>query len=148
MKKFFLFIVLTAGCYASFSQYYILNKRSKIKENIEQYYAENNRKYSFSETDSSITFVLNDSLSLPATTIFYFNDLNRCIKQEVIFSCDSCMQKSMKESLNGKFINWKKVGDQHYYAGFPYNVLTEPVNVNGQFILRFTRLKRKELKND
>ncbi len=147
MKKFFLFMVLTASGYASFSQYYILNKRSKIKKNIEQYYAAHNRKYTVTETNSTVTYILNDSLSLPATNVFYFNDRNACIKQEVIFSCDSCLQKSIRESLNNKFTRWEKIGTDSYYTGFPYNVLMEPVKENGQFMMRYTHLRRKALKD-
>lgn len=133
--------------YTSFSQHFILDKRSKIKKSMEKFYAENNRKYDLTETDSSITYVLNDSLSLPATTVFYFNEQKRCIKQEHIFSCDSCLQQSMQHSLAEKFVNWEKITQGTYYAGFPYNTLMEQVRVNGQFILRFTRQKRKELKD-
>jgi hypothetical protein len=148
MKKIFLFLVFISTCYGSFSQDFILDKRSKIKKNMEKYYANNNRKYAFTETDSTINYALHDSLSLPATNIFYFNNLNRCIKQEIIFSCDSCLQQSLQQSLSHKFINWQKVGIESYYAGFPYNALMEQVRNNGLFILRFTWLKRKELKDD
>jgi hypothetical protein len=147
MKIFFLFFLLLPVCYASFSQYYILDKRSKIKKNLEQYYAEHNRKYSFAENDSTVTYILNDSLSLPATSVFYFNNRNACIKQEVIFSCDSCLQKSIQESLTNKFTKWKKIGADSYYTGFPFNVLMEPVKENGQFMMRYTHLRRKALKD-
>jgi hypothetical protein len=128
-----------------FSQDFILDKRTKIKNKMVKYYADNNRKYSSAETDSSISFTLQDTLSLPATSIFYFNNLNRCIRQETIFSCDSCLNKSIQQSLNNKFIKWKKTGPETYYAGFPYNTLMEPVKINGQFILRYTWIKRKDL---
>jgi|APGre2960657404_1045060.scaffolds.fasta_scaffold94177_2 hypothetical protein len=128
-----------------FSQGFILDKRTKVKNKMEKYYADNNRKYSSAETDSSISFTLQDTLSLPATSIFYFNNLNRCIRQETIFSCDSCLNKSIQQSLNNKFIKWKKTGPETYYAGFPYNTLMKPVKINGQFILRYTWIKRKDL---
>lgn len=146
MKKFFLFIVLTASCYTSFSQYYILDKRSKLKKNIEQYYAAHNRKYMVTETDSTVTYILNDSLSLPATNVFYFGNRNQCIKQEVFFSCDSCLQKSIRESLQNKFTKWEKFGTDSYYTGFPYNVLMESVKEDGYFMMRYTHLRRKALK--
>ncbi len=130
-----------------FSQDFILDKRTKVKNNMVKYYADNNRKYSSAETDSSISFTLQDTLSLPATSIFYFNNLNRCIRQETIFSCDSCLNKSIQQSLNNKFIKWKKTGPETYYAGFPYNTLMEPVKINGQFILRYTWIKRKDMEN-
>jgi hypothetical protein len=114
---------------------------------MEKYYTENNRKFSFSETDSTVKYILNDSLSLPATNIFYFNSLSRCIKQEIIFSCDSCMQQSIQQSLQNKFTKWQKVGSDSYYAGFPYNALMEQIKANDQFIVRFTWIKRKELKD-
>jgi len=147
MKKFFLFVVLAVSCYTSFSQYYISNKRSKIKKNVENYYEEYNLKYSFAETDSTVTYILNDSLSLPATNVFYFNDRNVCIKQEVIFSCDSCLQKSIRESFNNKFTKWEKISSDSYYTGFPYNVLMESVREKGQFIMRYTHLWRRALKD-
>jgi len=147
MKNILLFFFLTATCYNSFSQYYILDKRSKIKKSVEKYYAEHNHKYVVAETDSNLTYILKDSLFLPATNTFYFNNINRCIKQDVIFSCDSCLQKSIRESLDNKFIKWKKAGIDSYYAGFPYNVLMESVRKNGQFMMRYTHLRRKELKD-
>ncbi|MFM6926630.1 MAG: hypothetical protein ACKOU7_14075 [Ferruginibacter sp.] len=148
MKNVFLFLVLAVTSYTSFSQYYILDKRSKIKKNIEKYYEEHNNKYVVTETDSTLTYMLRDSLFLPATNTFYFNNLNRCIRQDVIFSCDSCLQKSITESLGNKFIKWKKAGAYSYYAGFPYNVLMEPVKENGLFTMRYTHIKRKDLKNN
>jgi hypothetical protein len=147
MQKLFLLVGFLAICNLLFSQDFILDKRSKIKNKMEKYYADNNRKYAFAETDSTISYSLQDSLSLPATNIFYFNNLSRCIKQEIIFSCDSCMQQSLQQSLSHKFIKWKKIGAESYYAGFPYNALMEPSKVNGRFILRFTWLKRKALKD-
>jgi len=148
MKKFLLLLFFGHFTYTSFSQHFILDKRSKIKKNMEQFYAENNRKYDFTETDSTITYVLNDSLSLPATTVFYFNQQNRCIKQENIFSCDSCLQQSMQRSLAEKFVSWDKITQGAYYAGFPYNTLMEQIKFNDRFILRFTKQKRKDVKHN
>jgi hypothetical protein len=145
MKKYLLFFLFTVfGCNL-FSQDLILDKRPKIRHKMEKYYAENNRKYTFTETDTTVTYILIDSLSLPATNTFYFSNLNRCIKQEIIFSCDSCLQQTMQKSLSNKFINWKKVGPESYYAGFPHNSLMEAVYMNGKFIQRFTWMKRKDI---
>lgn len=115
---------------------------------MEKFYEENKRIYIFSETDSTVTYILNDSLSLPATTVFYFNKQNRCIQQDNIYSCDSCRQKSRQYFLNNKFVNWKPAaGPENYYAGFPYNTLMQQINLNGQYILRLSKISRKELKN-
>jgi hypothetical protein len=113
---------------------------------MEKFYVENKRTYTLTETDKTLTYTLTDSLTLPATYVYYFNDQNRCEKEETIFSCDSCMQKGMQLSLSNKFINWKKVGVESYYAGFPYHALMELVRIDDRHILRFTRMKRKELK--
>lgn len=145
MKRLFLSFLFSVIGLMGFSQDFILDKRTKVKNKMVKYYADNNRKYSSAETDSSISFTLQDTLSLPATSIFYFNNLNRCIRQETIFSCDSCLNRSIQQSLNNKFIKWKKTGPETYYAGFPYNTLMEPVKINGQFILRYTWIKRKDL---
>ena len=147
MKAFFILLILIPVYYTSFSQGSILEKKSKIKKSAEKYYQETNRKYTVTETDSTLAYTLTDSLTLPATYVYYFNDQNRCEKQETIYSCDSCMQHGMQQSLNNKFVNWKKVGPESYYAGFPYYRLMEQVKNNGKFILRFTRLKRNDLKD-
>ena len=132
-------------CYTSFSQQKILNKKSKIKKRIGKYYLETNLKYTFTETDKKLTCTLTDFITLPATIVYYFNEQDRCEKEETIFYCDSCMQKGMLHSLSNKFIKWKKVGPTSYYAAFPNNALMEQVKINDQFILRFTRMKRKDI---
>lgn len=148
MKILLISLVLTVCSYTSFSQDFILDKRYKIKKKMEQFYADNNRKYFFTETDSTISYILNDSLSLPATTVFYFNKQNRCIQQDNIFSCDSCLQQSRNQFFKNKFANWKPApGVENHYAGFPYNTLMQQLNINGQFILRLSHVKRREVKN-
>jgi hypothetical protein len=112
---------------------------------MEKFYAESNRKYVFTETDSTISYILNDSLSLPATTIFYFNEQNRCIMQDNIFSCDSCLQQARQQFLNNKYANWKRIEPGKHYAGFPYNTLME-VHTDSKYILRLTRMKLKDIK--
>lgn len=148
MKTFFLLVIFIPLYYSSFSQQNILDKKSTIKKRMEKFYLENKRTYTFTETDKTLTYTLTDSFTLPATYIYYFNEQNRCEKEETIFSCDSCLQNGMQHSLSNKFINWKKVGPERYYAGFPYNALMEQVKINDQFILRFTRLKRKEVEKN
>ena len=148
MKAFFLFLILTPVYYTSFAQENILDKKHRIKNRMEKYYMETKRKYTFTETERKLTYTLTDSLTLPATYVYYFNEQNRCEKQETIYSCDSCMQNGIQQSLNNKFINWKKVGNASYYAGFPYNTLMEQEKINNQFILRFTRQKRKDVKQN
>lgn len=147
MRSFFLILLVIPFCYQALSQDFILDKRSKIKRKLDRYYQENNRRCTVTENDSSLTYVLHDSLSLPATYVYYFNENNRCIKQETIYSCDSCLQKGISYSLASKFVNWVKTGPESYYAKFPYNTLMEPIRENGRFILRYTRMKRNEAGN-
>jgi len=148
MKSLLLLLLISLTSYRAVSQEFILDKRGKVNNKMERFYAKYNRKFSSVQTDSSLTFAFTDSLSLPATYIFYFNKANRCIKQETVFSCDSCLMKSVQQSLSNQFIKWKKIGPQTYYAGFPYHVLMERIRINEQFILRYTPAKRKDLKSD
>ena len=147
MRLLFLLILIIPFCYHSLAQQSIYKKRSKIKKEIESYYQQNNRKYIVAETDSTLTYVLNDSLSLPATYIYYFDGYNRCKKQETVYNCDSCLQKGIQLSLAARFVTWIKVDSESYYAKFPYNTLMEPVRENDHFILRYTQMRRKDLKN-
>lgn len=145
MKIILLLVFFAPIAHSSFSQQNISYKKSHIKKKMEKFYLQNKRAYTFTETDTTLTYTLTDSLSLPATYIYYFNDQNRCEKEETVFSCDSCLQQGMQRSLRNPFIHWKKTGPQSYYAGFPYNALMEWVSVNDQFILRFSKQKRKEV---
>jgi len=145
MRYVFLLILIIPFCYTAMAQTDMLDKRSKIKKRVEKYYQENNRRYSVSETDSTLTYVLNDSVSLPATYTYYFDEHDRCKKQETIFTCDSCLQVAMQRSLAAKYVNWQKTGPESYYARFPYNTLMEPVKENGRFILRYSFIRRKDL---
>ncbi len=147
MKAIFLLVFFTPLYYSLFSQENLLDKRSRIKKRMEKFYLENKRTYALTETGKTLTYTLTDSLSLPATYIYYFNKQDRCEKEEIIYSCDSCLQYDMKNALSNKFINWEKTGPGSYYAGFPYNALMEQVKINDRFILRFTRQKRKDVKN-
>lgn len=147
MRLFFLLSLGVLFCCETRAQDFILDKRTKVKKKVEKFYHENNRKYLLTESDSTLTYVLNDSLSLPATYIYYFNENNRCKKQETIYNCDSCLQKGIQQSLANKFVNWQKAGGESYYAKFPYNTLMEPVLENGKYILRYTWIKRKDLNN-
>lgn len=148
MKTFVLLLFFLPACYISCAQQNLLDKKSKIKKRIEKYYLETQRKYTVTETEKTLTYTLNDSITLPATYVYYFNKQNRCEKEETIYSCDSCMQKGVQQSLSNRFINWKKTGVNIYYAGFPYHALMEQVNDKGKYILRFTGIMRKELKSD
>ena len=145
MKAVLLFFFFLPVCYVAFSQQNILDKRSKLKNRMEKFYLENKRTYSLTETSKTLTYTLTDSLSLPATYVYYFNNQNRCEKEETIYSCDSCLQIGITQTLNNKFVNWKKVGPESYYAGFPYNTLLEKIKINDQFILRYTWMKRKDV---
>jgi hypothetical protein len=134
-------------CCHALAQESLFRKRSKIKNRVEKYYLENNRKYITTETDSTLTFVLNDSLSLPATYIYYFDKYNRCKKQETVFNCDSCLQKGIKQSIEARYTRWIKVGNESYYSTYPYRALMEPITENGHFIIRYTSMNRKDVKS-
>ena len=77
---------------------------------------------------------------------FILMSRNRCVKQENIFSCDSCLQQSMQRSLDGKFANWEKISTGRYYTGFPYNTVMEQLIINDQYVVRFSRQKKKDAK--
>lgn len=109
----------------------MLAKKSKIKHRLEKYCAHNKITYALAETDSTLAYTLSGSNALPATYVYFFNKQDRCEKEETIFSCDSCLQHGMRNSLNNKFVNWNKISPESYYAGFPYNALMEKIKANG-----------------
>jgi hypothetical protein len=73
-----LFITLSIDGFSQ--ENYLWRKRAYILNSVTKEFEKYNRKYTLSETDTTLIIHVNDSLSLPFYRIFYFNLANnsRC----------------------------------------------------------------------
>ena len=44
--------------------------------------------------------------------------LHRCVFQEIIFSCNNCIDKHIKDLLNLKLYKWKKISENKYLSNY------------------------------
>ncbi len=128
-------------------QLLLWKKKAHVLKDVSGSYNRYNRKFTQSETDTTLTFYLKDSLSLPLTSVFYFNPLNNnlCERIDIIYTCDSCLKKAVQFEIqqNNFLHNWRQISNEAYYSKFPWNTSMECVRYNDSYILRYTKQRLK-----
>jgi hypothetical protein len=95
-----------------------------------------------------LSYTINDSLSLPFTLKLYFDKANRCMVEEKIFSCDSCMRKHLAAILSRSYPKFHLDEDGNYRSKFPSSTFMKTVVLNNLYILRLTYLGWKGGRNE
>lgn len=108
---------------SSFSQGYVNTTKSKAKEMLSKYERRTKRHTIIKETDSTITFLLRDSSVQNFDLLLHFDTKDKCDKEVSVLSCDSCYQKLLKLTISNKFYRWVKIGNETYFARFPYRLI-------------------------
>jgi hypothetical protein len=132
-----------------FGQYYIEKGKPFIKNDMEKYFIKEKAISGISETDSSIKFIMIDSVSKKEFGYnFYFDKDGLCSKQEQISYCDSCLQLWIKSSLKMAQFNYRKVGENTWFAKYKKAIAMETKTIDGKYYLTWTKLylSRKEYK--
>ncbi len=148
IKFIIIVLLITQTSTMLFAQQLLLwKKKAHILKDVSVSYNKYHRKFTQSETDTTLTFYLKDSLSLPLTSIFYFNTLNNnlCERIDIIYTCDSCLKKAVQFEIqqNNFLHNWRQISKEAYYAKFPWNTSMECVREKDNFILRYTKQSLK-----
>ncbi len=121
-------------------------KMHGVEKRVERSFKKYKRTYTKEATDSSLKYTFTDTLTRPATFIYRFDNLKKCVQQDVILDCDSCFRIILNQHLKNKFENWHYLKNGKYYASFPYNVVMEGIFSDNKFILRYTKTRKKEIK--
>lgn len=117
MKRILLSLLLFTEITAvaqSYVNYIDWDKKSIIK-NL-QSLAKNNTKYNLNFKDSS------DYLAIVFTGFekinceFYFDEDSICTKASLVYYCDECAEKHIKEFVNDKYYGWVSTIPNKYYS--------------------------------
>ena len=147
MKLFYTLLLLLATNQL-LSQDYILKTKNRVEKKLDKLYAKTNRPFSKKDLSNILVYTINDSLSLPFSLMLYFNKSNRCIAEEKIFSCDSCMRKHLAYTLSRSYPKWHADEEGNYRSKFPSSTFIQTIVSNNLYILRFTYLGWKGGKNE
>jgi len=146
--KLFCTLLLLLATNQLFSQDYILKTKNKVERKLDKFYAKTDRPFSKEELTNVLVYTINDSLSLPFTLKLYFDKTNRCIVEEKIFSCDSCMRKHLSSILSRSYPKFHPDADGNYRSKFPSSTFMETAVSNNSYILRLTYLGWKGGRNE
>lgn len=147
MKLFWIFLLLLTTN-KLLSQDYILKTKNKVEKKLDKLYTRAERPFSKKDLPNVLVYTVNDSLSLPFALMLYFDKNNRCIAEEKIFSCDSCMRKHLAYTLARSYPKFHADEDGNYRSKFPSSTFMETVVSNNLYIVRLTYLGWKGGKNE
>jgi hypothetical protein len=140
MKKIFWIVLLVLATNQLLAQDYILKTKNKVERKLDHLYTKTERPFSKKDLAHVLVYTINDSLSLPFSLMLYFDKTNRCIAEEKIFSCDTCMRKHLAYILSGSYPKWHAAEDGNYRSNFPSSSYMQTLVSNNLFILRITYL--------
>lgn len=120
MKKLLFTLILLVYSSVSFSQEYVYLSKEKLKKKLQNY----NNTYKgggarITETDSSVHFILRDSLFQPLDIDVFFDKTGESYKEVYRYQCDSCYHKMMNNILKKPFFRWINVRDDIYITRQP-----------------------------
>jgi len=147
--KLFCTLLLLLATNQLLAQDYILKTKNKVERKLDKFYTKTGRPFSKEELSNVLEYTVNDSLSLPFTLKLYFDKTtNRCMVEEKIFTCDSCMRKHLAAILSRSYPKFYPGEDGSYRSKFPSSTYMETVVANNLYILRLTYQGWKGGKNE
>jgi hypothetical protein len=149
MKKLIGFIFILFFAQDASAQYYIDKNKEIVKKDIEKFFTKWKKKTTLSETDSSLKYtLLADSTTKPAEFNMYFNNEGICTVQESVSNCDSCLQIWLKNNLKDASYNWRKIGENSWFAKYKKQMAMQTKVVGDKYIITCTKfdLNRKAYK--
>ena len=125
MKQFILIVSMMIP-FMGFTQTYISLNKAGVKKKLKNYAADNDSlRYTLKETNTSVSFLLNDPRMQKAEFTYTFDKAGKCISEKIVSSCDSCMQKFLQNALNRTEYGWRKVNENQYISEFSKKMMLE-----------------------
>lgn len=125
MTRFYFLIILFLPL-AGFSQVYINQTKSKIKEEAATLLKGNDSlNAEYAESDSTLEIKIRGKNAMESDHIYKFDKLGKCISQKTITRCDSCHQKLLQPLLVLKKYRWRRINQNQYVAKFSENIFLE-----------------------
>ena len=86
-------------------------------------YAFKKHKTIVTQTDTSLTYLLRDTLTRPLDIYCSFDKSKNCIFQKMSFDCDTCYHKFLKGELAEKKYEWQSIGGSRYLSKYSKHLL-------------------------
>jgi hypothetical protein len=125
MTRFFILIILFLPL-AGFSQVYINQTKSKIKEETATLLKGNDSlNAEYAESDSTLEIKIRGKNGIDSDHIYKFDAQGKCISQKTITHCDTCHKKMLQPLLALKKYRWRRINQNQYVAKFSENIFLE-----------------------
>jgi len=142
-----LIMVLLLSSYCSAQMFFNGNTRRSIKNDLSAQIKKNKFNATFSETETTMLFLLRDSTVQNLDYYFHFSENGKCDKEIVTLSCDSCFQKYKQRLLGYKYLNKLQINDSLYYGHYSFQGIME-IKTRSKFILEVSSssISKKEFR--
>jgi len=148
MKVLTLFTVaLLLSSFCSAQMFFNGNTRRSIKKDLSAQIKKNKFNATFSETETTMLFLLRDSTVQNLDYYFHFSENGKCDREIVTLSCDSCFQKYKQRLLGYKYLNKLQINDSLYYGHYSFQGILE-INTRSKFMLEVSSssISKKEFR--
>lgn len=108
-----------------FSQGFIGKNKRYVKKYLQKEARKNDTHITITDQDSILLYSIRDERYRPVDFIYRFNNAGRCSYQKVMAGCDSCLQKYLKEVLDRKKYEWKKINENQYVSKYSEFLILE-----------------------
>ncbi len=117
MTRIILFLLLLPA--AGFSQNFIGKSKAQVKKYLQKQISKNDSlDITLIDEDSVLRYSIKAGTTLPADFIYGFTKSGKCQSEKIIAWCDSCFNKFLKNVLDQKRYQWKKINENQYVSKY------------------------------
>jgi hypothetical protein len=149
MKKIYFLIFIFLITNQIFGQYYIYKEKATIIKDFDKYKQKQKASFVFLATDTSISYLMTDSVNQKEFSFkYYFDKDGICNIQEQVSYCDSCLQLWLKSAKKDARYNYRKVGENTWFAKYKKGIVMQTKMEADKFYLTWSKLylTRREYK--
>ncbi|MFT3935587.1 MAG: hypothetical protein QM726_18310 [Chitinophagaceae bacterium] len=149
MLKLISLITTFAFISTCYSQYqYIGMHRFFVKKIWKSYAKKDKLNMLETNSDSTVTFSIRDTMVRDMDFIAYFNQKGKCNKVEEIFDCDSCFRLKFNKVLSDTRLRWTKVAEDAYLSEYSKKLLLFKNPKHGfAYIIQYNKYMTREQYN-
>ena len=141
-------IVLLMVTKFMYSQQYVNLSKAACKKRLTKYADKYEYHSSIKETDSTLAFLVRDSVVQNLDILLHFDETGKCDNEQTVLSCDSCYNKYLNRTIADKYYRWTKIDSSTYFARFPYRlILTTGLGNSPSFLIRRSNLSGHEYRS-
>ncbi len=134
------------------AQDYIGTNRSRAVKILIRTLTYENIQFNFTETDTSLHFILNDDKYAKEELYLHFSNIGLCDYTKLYTKCTECITKHFSDLILNKHYHWKKLNDKRYASTKKGRLILEILGEENSacpyiYLYRY-RGNKKEFKNE